>query len=140
MRIVAFILAVSIVPGCSAFGDVDRLTEDEYQQRIRMIVEGDDARVAGTLFFDAVATPYGRDECARRMRALYARVRAILDDVDELEPPRQAEDAHDDFVDAASESVDRVGEVADAVEAGDLRCGRALNARLYGMPSTARAE
>lgn len=60
--------------------------------------------------------------------------------VDTLRAPREVQSLQDEFVDAARESVAAVGQAAEAVEAGNLSCGTAMNHRIYGLPSTTRAE
>jgi hypothetical protein len=44
------------------------------------------------------------------------------------------------FVSAARESADLVGRAAGDATAGRLRCGRQMNRRIYGLPSTDRID
>jgi hypothetical protein len=44
------------------------------------------------------------------------------------------------FLAAARASVDEVGEAAADIQRGLLSCGQPLNQRIYGLPSTDRAE
>ena len=46
----------------------------------------------------------------------------------------------DEFVAAANESLDRLREVDDEVEAGAVSCGQQVNNKIYGLPSSDRAE
>lgn len=92
------------------------------------------------LFRNTVATEYDREPCSERVRAFHEHLRSIIRRVEDLRPPPDAEDGQREFLDAAQESVRLVGVAADDVGKGELRCGRPLNSRIYGMPSTKRAE
>jgi hypothetical protein len=116
------------------------LTHEQYQQAILGILESEDMRTASRLFTDTVATEYGREQCSQKVRAFHASIQSIVQRVDDLQPPADAVDGQREFLDGAQESVRLVGVAADDVAKGDLRCGMQLNRRIYGLPSTARAE
>jgi hypothetical protein len=116
------------------------LTHEQYQQAIIKIVNGDDMRSANRLYFDTVATEYGSAQCTEKVRAFYNSIDSIVRQVEALHPPQDAIEGQREFLDAAEESVRLVGVAADDVGKGALKCGRPLNSRIYGMPSTARAE
>ena len=132
-------LTVVLLAGCSAGAD-ERLTKDEYQQRILDLAGGEDATEAIQLFTDSVAQDYGRAECAARLQQLHGRLESILEEVAEIHPPEDAEEAQREFLAAGRDSVDQVDEIADEVSSGQLRCGQALTKQLYGMSSTNRAR
>jgi hypothetical protein len=74
------------------------------------------------------------------MHAFEGRLDTIVDDVDDLEPPKEVQGLQDEFVDAAHATIAAVHVARQDVEAGRLRCGTPLNQRIYGLPSTERAE
>jgi hypothetical protein len=116
------------------------LTHAQYQQAIMRILRSDDTRDASRLFTEAVATEDASKACEERVRGLHDSLRSILGQVEALRPPPDAADAQRDFLTAAQESVGLVGAAADDVAEGDLTCGQRLNRRIYGLPSTQRAE
>jgi hypothetical protein len=116
------------------------LTHEQYQQAVNKIVSSDDTREANRLFYDAVATAYETKQCSEKVRGLHEHLRSIMVQVEELRPPADAADAQREFLESAQESVRLVGVASDDVAKERLRCGRPLNARIYVMPSTARAE
>ncbi|MBA2323897.1 MAG: hypothetical protein H0V92_07795 [Pseudonocardiales bacterium] len=148
MTIASLLCTSALLGGCGA-GDADRLTQpsqpsgmthDQYQQALYRIVSGDDSREATRLFFDAVATEYETKPCADKVDQLHKRLRSILVQVEDLHPPADAAGSQRDFLAAAQESVRLVGVAAEDIAHEQLSCGRPLNSRIYGMPSTARAE
>ena len=72
-----------------------------------------------------------------RRRADFAEdVHALIDAVDRLEPPADAEDLQPRLLAAARETAEKIDELADDVAAGRVACGQPWNARAYGLPST----
>lgn len=116
------------------------LTHDEYQRAILKILESEDTRAAGRLFTDTVANDYSSGECAKRVQALHDHLQAIVDAAAALNAPADAAESQRTFVREANESVRLVGVAAVDVGKGDLPCGMPLNRRIYGMPSTKRAQ
>ena len=139
---------VALVAACGAGGGDPSakpdqgaaLTHEQYQQAIQQIVGGADAREATRLFTDAVATEYKGKECSTRVVALQSHLRSVVERAAGLDAPPDAADAQGAFVAAAQESVRLVGVAAADVASGKLTCGAVLNRRIYGMPSTRRAE
>lgn len=103
-------------------------------------MSSDDTRTATQLFTGAVAESLDTRACEEKVRGLHERLGAILGAVEDLRPPDDAEAAQADFLAAANESLRLVGEAAEDVGDGDLACGQPLNRRIYGLPSTMRAE
>jgi hypothetical protein len=134
----ALIIAVALLAACD--GGAEQLSHDEYQDALNAIVRGPDARGADRLFFDLVAHQYPPDACATRARAFHERLQRIVDRVEELDPPDDARKPQSDFVTAARQTVDRIGELAGEVERGELACGMAFNREAYGLASTERAR
>jgi hypothetical protein len=64
----------------------------------------------------------------------------LLERVAALDPPPAVAGIQREFLDAAWRSWRRLQTTGGAVAAGRVRCGRDLNDRIYGMPSTERAE
>ena len=116
------------------------LTHEQYQQEIQRILNGDDSRMASRLFFETVATSSPTAECSAKVHRFHGYLRSIIRQVEGLEPPPDADDAQREFLAEAQESLRLVGVAADDAGQGRLRCGPPLNARIYGMASTTRAE
>jgi hypothetical protein len=126
------------LPACGS-GD-ERLSKGEYEQRVLEIVQGR-GQTATRLFGDIVVDSprLEGEECAARAREFHETLDGIVANVEELRPPAEVEELHEDFVTAASDSVAAVGDAVDDVEGGEVRCGQPLNERIYGLPSTDRA-
>jgi hypothetical protein len=124
--------------GGSAAKPLDR---KEYLQQIREISAGDEARTASRLFFELVADPpLPQEPCRERARNFHEALGTIVDAVEQLDPPADMALLQRQFVEAARQSVRAVGQAADDVGTGKLRCGRAMNRRIYGLASTQQAE
>ena len=124
--------------GCGGGGEEERLTKADYQAEILAVLEDADEPTA--LYTDLVVEPWSRQECADGVATLEDQVGELIDRIASLRPPAQVEATHDDFIAAARTSVDRIGAVRQSVAEGDVSCGRELNEKLYGMPSTREAE
>jgi hypothetical protein len=57
-----------------------------------------------------------------------------------LRPPPAVQALQDRFVSAARQSIEAVDAVKRDVQDGSLTCGMPMNRRIYGLPSTLRAE
>jgi hypothetical protein len=127
--------------GCGGDNDDtnrERLTMREYQAAILDILG--DAPKATAAYGDVVAERLPRQECARGVRALHEQTRKLIDRVASLRPPQAVAGLQDEFVAAANESLDRVQAVGDEVDAGEVSCGQQVNNKIYGLPSSDRAE
>ena len=141
-RLAAALFLALVAGGCGG-GPQKRLTHDEYQAKIRAVVR--DAEPAGRLFSEVVwqggpGNPKTVAECGRKAAQLHDELRRIVNEVDALDPPADAADLQRRFVANARVSVASVGRAADAAARGDLHCGGEMNRRIYGLPSTGRAE
>jgi hypothetical protein len=87
---------------------------------------------------DQFALP--QTECGRRALEFHRQLVTIVDEIEKLRPPREVGALHAEFLAAARESVDAVGAAAAAATRGELACGRPMNLRIHGLPSTERAE
>lgn len=114
-----------------------RLTKADYQAEIQAVLQ--DAAEPTVLYTDLVVERRPPQQCADGVAALQSQVGELIDRVDALRPPPDAEPAHDDFIAAARTSVDRIGTVSENVAEGKGSCGDELNQELYGMPSTKEA-
>jgi hypothetical protein len=115
-----------------------RLTRRGYQQAISRIVS--DTVEPTRLFTALVVRPRPVAECSRLMWDFTGRVGTLLERVTGLDPPPTVAGIQRGFLDAAWRSWRRLERIGGAVAAGRVRCGRDLNDRIYGMPSTERAE
>jgi hypothetical protein len=146
MKVLVGMLVVlaSVAPACGSNSSAsstahERLTKQQYQSRLHELAWVDG--VAATQLFDALVTgPRPQADCASDARAFRAQLRAILTKVEALSPPENVAEFQDEFLTAAGESVDKVNQVLDDVEAGKLACGDEVNRAIYGLPSTDRAE
>lgn len=116
------------------------LTHAQYQDALHKVVTSADTRAATQFFSKAVASDDAGMPCSERVHGLEESLTSMLQQVMHLNPPPDAEAQQRAFLDAANESVRLVGVAADDVDEGRLRCGVELNKRIYGLPSTARAE
>jgi hypothetical protein len=128
------------VVGCGS-GSPPRLGHDEYLQKMREIEAGADARSAAQLFFKLVTEPrLPKEICVARARGFASNLHTIVDEFASLRPPRPIQSLQDRFVSAARESVNEVDDAVKDVQAGTLSCGMPMNRRIYGLPSTLRAQ
>lgn len=143
----AVVLVIS-VSGCgSSSSQQQRLSKSEYQQKLLEIMRSQAAREASALFGeivlgDPVTGPIelrGR-ACSKSAREFAGSIHEIVDSVAALKPPRKIEVLQSRFLKDAEVSVAKVDEAARDAEAGQLACGRDMNKRIYGLPSTLRAE
>lgn len=126
-------------PGNGLGGDDQRAALTRDQKAIWDVRGGQNASVASHLHFEVVAD-LSKKDCSVKTRALHDSLAGVIRQVEALRPPAEAEDAQGDFLSAAKESVRLVGAAAHEVDAGDLTCGRAMNERIYDMPSTRRTD
>jgi hypothetical protein len=140
MAVVASLALVVPVLGCGGDGDAEqsqRLSKKQYQAAIFKILER--TGTANGFYYDVVL-PKPRSRCEEKIEAFHREIDEIISSVAALEPPANVVRIQDDFVAAAEESVDRVGEVKDDVLSGKLRCGRQVHDRIAGLPSSERAD
>jgi hypothetical protein len=141
MRRLALVLLSALALGSCGGGSSgsEPLTHDEYQAAIGRVQR--DAAPADRLFFDIVA---GEDmsvaECGEKTRQFQRELQKIVDEVDRLDPPDDVAGIQARFLDAARESVESVGVTAEDAANGSVRCGFAINKRIYGLASTERAR
>ena len=115
-----------------------RLTRRGYQRGIARIVS--DTEEATRLFTALVVRRRPVAECSRLMWDFAGRVGVLLERVARLDPPPAAAGIQREFLDAAWRSWRRLQRIGGDVASGRVRCGQDLNDRIYGMPSTERAE
>jgi hypothetical protein len=133
-------VSAMLLAGCGSNGPgEERLTKAEYQQRLHNLVSNDQI-AAVHLFDDLVTGPHPQAECGQKAEAFHAELEKIVAKVAALSPPEDVAHLQDEFLDAARESVDKIGQVAQEVAGGKLACGEQLNRAIYGLPSTERAE
>jgi hypothetical protein len=137
----AGLLALCFVVGGCGSSESPRLSHDEYLQRLREITSGRAAGTASHLFIKLVVDPgLPTPTCGATARLFHSSVDEVISEVAALRPPTDAADLQRRFVSAARESADLVGRAAADATAGRLRCGRQMNRRIYGLPSTDRID
>ena len=124
--------------GCGGDEDADPPSREDYQAAILRIVE--DSAQPTSVYTDLVVERLAAGECEDLLSRFERQVDELVERVAALQPPEGVAVIHDEFVAAARESVERVGEARGDVEAGQLSCGDELNRTLYGMPSSERAD
>jgi hypothetical protein len=115
-----------------------RLTRRGYQRAVWRIVS--DTAEPTRLYDALVVRRRPVAECSYLMGDFTGRVGVLLDRVAGLDPPPAVAGIQREFLDAAWRSWRRLEEVGADVAAGRVRCGRDLHDRIYGMPSSTRAE
>jgi hypothetical protein len=115
-----------------------RLTRRGYQRAIWRIVS--DTAEPTRLYTKLVLRRRPVAECSRLMWDFTGRVGGLLDRVAGLDPPPAVAGIQREFLDAAWRSWHRLEKIGADVATGRVRCGQDLNDRIYGMPSTERAE
>jgi hypothetical protein len=118
-----------------------RLGHDQYLRKMREIEAGADARSASSLFLKLVIEPaLPKEACLARAREFDENLHDIVDEFAVLRPPRPVQSLQERFVSAARESIEAVDDAVGDVEDGSLSCGMPMNRRIYGLPSTERAQ
>jgi hypothetical protein len=130
---------VALAAACGGGGGDERLSKEEYTQRLLEIESGDTARNATNVFTKMAAFVLPQADCANKARRLHRDLDEIVDEVDALRPPLEVQNIQNDFVAAGRETADTIGGLAREVEQGKLECGQAYNRRAYGLASTDRA-
>jgi hypothetical protein len=137
---VAIVVAVGLA-GCTSTTPAKRLGKEAYLRQLNEIASGYDARRATRLFDKIVVEPpQQRGSCLARTRELEQVLDRLVDRLEGLGPPEEIAQLQGQLVDASRESIRSVGEAAEEVSAGRLQCGRPMNRRIYGLPSTERAQ
>ena len=96
---------------------------------------------ASQLFSELVAGDgLTTDECGGKAREFHEQLRLVLGELEQLHPPAEIEALVAEFLARSRESVAAIGEAATAAERTELGCGMPMNRRIYGLPSTERAE
>ncbi len=139
-RLAVLSAAAVVLAGCGGGDDQQQgpLSKSEYQAAIQGIVRASAAPTS--LYTDLVVGSRPQEECASMMGTFHDEVSDLVERIAALDPPTDVASIQVDFVSAARQSVDQVGEIRDQVDASKVSCGRELNDRLYGMPSSDRAD
>ena len=115
-----------------------RLAPRGYQRAIWRVLS--DTTEPTRLFTALVVRRRPVAECSRLMRNFTGRVGQLLGRVAGLDPPPAVAGIQREFLVAAWSSWRRLEKIGGDVTTGRVRCGDDLNNRIYGMPSTERAE
>jgi hypothetical protein len=115
------------------------LSKEEYEREVLSLVEGP-GNEASVLYTAIVIGLIPADECTSKTARFHEVLEGIVDEVEQLRPPSDVAELQAKFLVAAHESLAEVGRAAADVENGKLSCGIDLNRRIYGLPSTDRAE
>jgi hypothetical protein len=141
---VALLVAGNFVAGCGSEDHAPRgprLSHDQYLQEMRELEAGAAARSASRLFSELVTEPgLPKKSCLARARDFDQNLHDIVDQFASLRPPPAVQTLQDRFVSAARQSIEAVDGVKRDVQDGSLTCGMPMNRRIYGLPSTLRAE
>jgi hypothetical protein len=144
-----FVLA-GVVAGCGGTAsdpgnmsgtgvDASSLSKPQYERAVAKILESDPVQEAERLFFTLAAGDITAEECKTETRRFVQDVGEAIDAVADLNPPAEVAGLQTRLITAGRESEAKLRDLADGVEAGDVRCGQEWNERAYGLPSTNRA-
>lgn len=114
------------------------LTREQYFAAVRSIVDGPGRRASG--LFGVLVVEQPPRECAAAARRFEQALDEIVDATAALSPPAHVAGLHGRFVVAARKAVGGARPALARAQAGELACGDELNAGIYGLPTTARAE
>jgi hypothetical protein len=118
-RRLAMLAAAALVAGC---GGDERLTKDEYAEKVRAVYA--DVQAA----FAATNVPEG--ELAAKVAAAQGQLRASADELDGVEPPEDVESEHAQLVDGMRRYADDLDRLRNAAERGDSRTIADFNSRI----------
>ena len=118
-RTLLTLLVGLLIAGC---GGDDRLTKDEYAQKVRAVYG--DVQEA----FQATNVPQG--ELAARVEAAQQQLREGADELEDVEPPEDVERAHEELVEGMRRYADDLDRLRNAAEEGDQRTIDDFNARI----------
>jgi uncharacterized phage infection (PIP) family protein YhgE len=127
-RLSLLVLAIALLAGVSACGGGDELSKDDYTAEL----EGSQSALVeslGTLAASAQATPdvssvadleefFG--QLADQVEASVTALEEAADELDDVEPPGDAAEAHDKLVEGIRLLADDFGELADVINSGDF--------------------
>jgi uncharacterized phage infection (PIP) family protein YhgE len=127
-RLSLLVLAIALLAGVSACGGGDELSKDDYRAEL----EGSQSALVeslGTLAASAQATPdvssvadleefFG--QLADQVEASVTALEEAADELDDVEPPGDAAEAHDKLVEGIRLLADDFGELADVINSGDF--------------------
>jgi hypothetical protein len=107
------VAALLLLAGC---GGDDRLSKEEYQGE----VQGVGKTLGDALGGIDTSSAGGLDEVGGQVTGLQTALREAADDLDDLSPPADVEDAHEKLVDGIRGFADDLEQLAEAAESGDL--------------------
>jgi hypothetical protein len=108
-----------LLAGC---GSEDRLSKQEYAQKVRAVY-GDVQKA-----FQATNVPQG--ELAARIEAAQEQLREGADELEDVEPPEDVEQENEELVEGMRRYADDLDRLRNAVESGDQRTIDDFNARI----------
>ena len=126
MRPIWIVLAALAVAlgGAACGGDGgggDRLSKTEYQQEVTAVGDTLTKSAEGLSGAFSQSDPESLDQVADQIEELKDAMNAAADDLDNLNPPADAEAAHDKMVEGIRGFADDIGNVADAARDGNLK-------------------
>jgi hypothetical protein len=126
MRRIWIVLGALVVAagaaGCGGDGGGgDRLTKTEYQQEVTAVGDTLSQSAEGLSGAFSESDPESLDQVADQIEQLEDAMNGAADELDDLNPPADAEAAHDKMVEGIRGFADDVGKVADAARDGNLK-------------------
>jgi hypothetical protein len=110
----ASLAAAAVLVGGGGCGGGDRLSKAEYEEKMQ--------EVGASLerSFEAIGdNPDSLDQLSEALGKSQDELREAADELEDVEPPENVEDAHDDVVDGLRGVADQFGELVEATEEGD---------------------
>jgi hypothetical protein len=144
LALLAIFVGVLAAAGCGGGGGGgDRLSKEEYAQRVASTgdtIESSFAKLgneASSLSAgDASSLDELLDKLAKVVRESAASLRSSAEDLEGINPPEDAEQAHDKLVQGLSLLAEDIDELADAVEGGQLQEIQELGTRLENITTS----
>ena len=121
--IVLAALAVAVgATGCGGDdGGGDRLSKTEYQQQVKTVGDTLSKSAEGLSGAFSESDPESLDQVADQIEQLQEAMNGAADDLDNMNPPADAEAAHNKLVEGIRGFADDIGGVADAARDGNLK-------------------
>lgn len=113
-RWLPFVLAIAAIGAVGGCGDDDRLSREEFSQRLQSIIEKPSSAFGRVAQHGADLKPADvlPDELKRELSVFVETMREATDELEELSPPEDAEESTDELIAAIQERADALDETA----------------------------
>jgi hypothetical protein len=140
-RSIAILAAVGalVLPAC---GGEEEVSRGEYERELQETATEIETAFAGvgSELRSVSAGSASLDRAVARVEAVREELEQQANELGEIAPPDDADEAHDELVGGLEEFADELGAFAEAVEAGDVRRLQEFAARLDHLEAVRRIE